>query len=83
MVSSTTRPMASTTPKRVSTLIEKPKIHTGKKTPTSEMGTASTGMSVVRQSRRKAKMTSTTKRKAVRMVSRTSDRALRTKRVLS
>ena len=49
MASSTTSPIASTSPKSESVLIEKPK--SGKKTnvPISETGTASNGISVARQ----------------------------------
>jgi hypothetical protein len=77
MASSTTSPMASTTPRSVSTLIEKPHRYMMKNTPTSEMGTARTGISVVRQSRKKKKMIAITSRKAIRMVSRTSTIDLR------
>src|ERR1035437_7972866 len=83
MASSTTSPMASTMPNSVSTLMENPSIHTRKKTPTSEMGMARTGMRVQRQSRKNAKMTTTTRKKAIQMVSSTSFRDVRTKRVLS
>ncbi len=53
IASSTTKPMASTSPNKESVLIEKPKI--GKKTnvPTSDTGTASSGIRVARQPCRK------------------------------
>ena len=49
--------MASTRPNRVSVLIEKPNIGNSMKVPTSETGTASSGMSVARQPCRKTKTT--------------------------
>ncbi len=48
MASSTTMPMASTRPKRVSVLMEKPKTCISAKVPTRETGTVSMGMSVAR-----------------------------------
>jgi hypothetical protein len=49
IASSTTMPMASTRPKRVSALIEKPKRCSTAKVPTIETGTAASGMIEARQ----------------------------------
>ena len=57
MASSTTRPVASVMPKRVSELMEKPKTLMKAKVPISETGMVTAGMMVARQSSRKRKMT--------------------------
>ena len=49
MASSTTIPMASTSPSKVSMFSEKPKISIKPKVPISEIGTATSGMTVARQ----------------------------------
>ncbi len=49
MASSTTRPIASTRPKRESVLMEKPNSGKNTNVPTSETGTARSGISVARQ----------------------------------
>ena len=49
MASSTTIPMASTSPNKVSMFSEKPNISMNPKVPIKEMGTATTGISVARQ----------------------------------
>ncbi len=72
MASSTTRPIASTMPSIVSTLMENPAMYMMKNDPMSEIGITTTGMSVVRQSRRNMKMIITTRMKAVITVSCTS-----------
>ncbi len=64
MASSTTKPMANTIPRSVSTLMEKSARYMTKNAPMSEMGMASTGIMVVRQSRKNRKMMSTTRPKA-------------------
>ena len=83
MASSTTSPMASTSASSVSTLIEKPASAITPNAPTSETGITSTGMTVVRQSRRKPKMTSTTSASAMKTVLRTSSMEARMGSVLS
>ena len=60
IASSTTMPMASTSPNSVRMLIEKPSIAIPTKVPTIDTGTASTGISVVRQLCRKMNTTSVT-----------------------
>ena len=60
MASSTTRPTASTSPKRVSTFSEQPVIAMIVKVPTIETGIATAGTSVARQFPRKQKITATT-----------------------
>ncbi len=60
MASSTTRPVASVMPNRVSELIEKPKTLINAKVPTSETGIVTAGMMVARQSCRNRKMTTIT-----------------------
>ena len=72
IASSTTRPMASTRPSRVNTLIEKPATYITKKAPVSDTGIATTGINVVRQSRRKEKITRITSPKARKIVCCTS-----------
>ena len=57
MASSTTSPVARVMPKRVSELMEKPKILMKAKVPMSETGMVTAGMMVARQSCRKRKMT--------------------------
>ncbi len=57
MASSTTRPMASTSPSSDSVLIEKPKSGNSANVPTSDTGTASSGMRVARHPCRKTKTT--------------------------
>ena len=64
MASSTTRPMASTRPKSDSVLIEKPSSGKTAKVPTSDTGTASSGISVARQPCRKTKTTMMTRTSA-------------------
>ena len=49
IASSTTMPMASTSPKSVSVLIEKPSSSSTAKVPTIDTGTASSGISDARQ----------------------------------
>ncbi|MCY1297896.1 hypothetical protein D9M70_473500 [compost metagenome] len=60
IASSTTMPIASTRPKRLSALIEKPKTYITAKVPTIETGTATSGMIEARQVCRKMMTTSTT-----------------------
>ncbi len=72
MASSTTRPVARVMPKRVSELMEKPKILMKAKVPMSETGMVTAGMMVARQSCRKRKMTMTTMMTASPMVLTTS-----------
>ncbi len=57
IASSTTMPVASTMPKSVSVLIEKPISFTKAKTPTSDTGIVAVGMIVLRQSCRNRNMT--------------------------
>ena len=57
MASSTTSPVASVMPKRVSELMEKPNNLMKAKVPISETGIVTAGMMVARQSSRKRKMT--------------------------
>ena len=61
MASSTTMPMASTRPNRLSALIEKPKMYITAKVPTIETGTASSGMIEARQVCRNTTTTTTTR----------------------
>jgi hypothetical protein len=60
IASSTTMPIASTSPNRVSVLIEKPSIHSTAKVPTIDTGTASSGMIEARQVCRNSTTTITT-----------------------
>ena len=60
MASSTTRPIASTSPNSDSVLIEKPSSGKSANAPTSDTGTVSSGISVARQLWRKMKTTRTT-----------------------
>ena len=62
MASSTTMPMASTSPNRLSALIEKPNRCITAKVPTTDTGTASSGMMEARQVCRNRITTSTTSR---------------------
>ncbi len=57
IASSTTSPVASVIPNRVSELIENPKILMNANVPISETGIVTAGMMVARQSCRKRKMT--------------------------
>ena len=66
MASSTTRPVASTRPNRVSWLREKPKAFTKAKVPTRATGMAIAGTRVAFQSCRKMNSTSTTSTTASR-----------------
>ena len=72
MASSTTSPVARTTPSKVSRLIVKPEAYIKKKVPISEIGIAKTGIKVVRHCLRNTKMTNTTSAKAKKIVSSTS-----------
>src|SRR5258706_8467375 len=60
MASSTTMPIASTSPNRDSALIEKPKRYSSENVPTIDTGTATSGMIEARQVCRKRITTSTT-----------------------
>jgi hypothetical protein len=60
MASSTTMPIASTRPNRLSVLIEKPSRYSAAKVPTTDTGTASSGMIEARQVCRNRITTSTT-----------------------
>ena len=60
IASSTTMPIASTRPNRLSALIEKPNRYITAKVPTIETGTATSGMIEARQVCRKTMTTSTT-----------------------
>ena len=60
MASSTTSPVARVMPKRVSELMEKPKIFTNANVPISDTGMVTAGMIVARQSSRKKKITTMT-----------------------
>ena len=64
MASSTTRPMASTRPKSDSVLMENPRSGKTAKVPTSDTGTASSGIRVARQPCRKTKTTMMTRTSA-------------------
>src|SRR5207302_8683529 len=72
MASSTTMPMASTRPKSVSVLMEKPSAEKAAKLPMSEIGTARIGISVARQLCRNRNTTSVTSRNAMKSVFTTS-----------
>ena len=72
IASSTTSPVASVSPKRVSVLIEKPKSFTKAKVPSSETGMVMAGMSVDRSVCRKRKMVAMTRTMACRSVTTTS-----------
>ena len=68
MASSTTRPMASTSPSSVSTLTEKPIRKRKKNAPMSDTGMVTNGISVARTERRNTKITSITSSTASIMV---------------
>ncbi len=64
MASSTTRPMARTSPKRDSELMEKPSIGKNIKVPSRDTGTVNAGIKVVLKLCRKMKTTKITKSSA-------------------
>src|SRR6476659_7907853 len=70
--SSTTKPVASTIPSSVSTLMEKPARYITKNVATNEIGMSINGRMAVSQLRKKKKITSTTKAKEMMSVSSTS-----------
>src|ERR1017187_4169220 len=72
MASSTTNPVARVMPKRVSELMENPKILMKAKVPTNETGIVTAGMMVARQSSKKRKITAITIRSEERRVVTTS-----------
>ena len=72
IASSTTSPMARTSANRERVLMEKPRKGKNAKVPTSETGTAMSGMSVARQFWRKRKTTRITRKVASAMVVRIS-----------
>ena len=72
IASSTTRPMASTSPKRVRMFNENPKISMKPKVPINEIGTAMVGISVARQFCNEKNTTTITKNKASNRVLYTS-----------
>src|ERR1039458_6337890 len=72
MASSTTSPVASVMPNRVSELMEKPNILMKAKVPISETGMVTAGMMVARQSSKKRKMTVMTMKMASARVTSTS-----------
>ena len=78
MASSTTMPMASTSPNSDSVLIEKPKPSRTAKVPTIEIGTATSGMIEARQVWRNSTTTITTSRIASNSVLTTSRMPSRT-----
>jgi hypothetical protein len=73
MASSTTRPVASVMPNRVRVLMEKPSSFTKANVPMSDTGMVTAGMSVLRQSSRKTKMTRITSTMATARVKTTSE----------
>ena len=83
MASSTTRPIASTMPSRLSMLSEKPQISMTARVATSDTGIAMVGMTVVRQLCRKTNTTATTSASASASVITTSCIEAATKRVVS
>ena len=83
IASSTTRPMASTSPKSVVMLMLNPNIKKAAKVPTTETGTVRSGMSVARQFCRKTNTTSSTRMIASIKVRTTSSIEARTKAVVS
>ena len=83
IASSTTRPIASTMPSRLSMLSEKPRTSITASVAISETGIAIVGMIVARQLCRKTKTTSTTRSSASLKVITTSCIAADTKRVVS
>ena len=76
-------PMARTSAKSVSVLMEKSRRYTPANVPTSAMGTARQGMSVARQSCRKRYTTANTSSMASSSVRTTSSTERRTKMVVS
>ncbi len=80
MASSTTSPVASTSPSSVMVLIENPASHSAATVPTSATGIVTTGISVARSEPRKAKMTATTMPVAISSVMTTSriERSMKT-----
>ena len=68
MASSTTRPMASTSPKSERVLMEKPSMGKMAKVPTSDTGTARSGIRVARHPWRKMKTTRMTRMRASKKV---------------
>ena len=83
MASSTTRPIASTRPNSESVLMEKPNNGKNTNVPTSETGTASSGISVARQPCRKRYTTTITSTMAISSVSTISLMPSITARVVS
>ncbi len=81
MASSTTMPMASTSPNKVSVLIEKPNSNSSANVPMIDTGTAASGMIDARQVCRKTITTSTTNAIAISRVSMTAWIDCFTKRV--
>ena len=81
MASSTTMPMASTSPKSESALIENPSAIITANVPTKETGTATSGMIEARQVWRNRTTTSTTSTIASKSVWMTASIDLSTKRV--
>ena len=78
IASSHTSPIASTSPTSVRMLIENPRAYMMKNAETMLTGMARTGITVARQSRRKAKMMNATRANATSSVSCTSETLLRT-----
>ena len=83
MASSTSRPIASTMPNRVSVLMVKPNTASTPKVPSSTTGTAIAGISVARQLCRNTNITMTTRMMASISVLTTSSIDSFTKSVLS
>ena len=83
MASSTSRPMARTTPNMVNVLMEKPKAARAPKVPSRTTGTAMVGMRVARKFCRNRNMTRKTRPMASARVLTTSSREMRTKGVVS
>src|SRR6267142_2341979 len=81
MASSTTIPVASTKPNKVSELIEKPASSSTASVPTIATGTATNGMTLARQVCRKTTTTSTTSKTASNNVCTTASMELRTNTV--
>ena len=70
--SSTTKPVASTIPNSVSTLMEYPKIYITKKVPISETGISINGRKAMIQLRKNRKIIITTRKMEINKVSNTS-----------
>ena len=83
MASSTSRPLARTTPNMVRVLMEKPKAAMAPKVPRSTTGTAMVGMMVARMFCKNRYMTRKTRSTASSRVLTTSSREARTKGVVS